>query len=352
MTLLPVQKDLYKSMLDSSVLMEDIHDFLKKYKDDNKEIIRLSGTKGDLIENIFEAIDLNIIKILDVQAIIKDAEEFGDQHIFIYSLQNGNLRSYYDNANNIGTAIIPATLRNTFPRLINQPQQLEWVDFRYPNRGVTNSWLMKLYDIKYREIKENESFDSTTYKRTIVYKREETKLIYIAEWNGVDEIEIKVSRSSFDSTKSLMASVGQIKNIIHKPANGVYIDRDFTKTNLISCINNLIINSAANQAVFKLISAKFVDKEGGMATIKAVDDQGNHDLLSEDSRKEAIDAYLNGDASGTGLVIRFLATGSNGVLKNDINVIIGKDDVNHLIIPAKIKSLEYKYVRRKIAEFS
>jgi hypothetical protein len=346
------EKKLYKSSLDAMVLMDDLHELLKKHKDTNKEIIRLSGTKSDLIDNILEAVDQSIIDIFEVQALIKDSEEFGDQHIFIFSINDDNFKSKYNDGESLAQQIIPNDKRSMFPRLIDQPQQLEWADFRTLNRGVLNSWLMKLYDVKFREIKENENIDITNHTRTVIYKREESKLIYIIEWNGVDEIEIKISRTSFDSLKSIKKSIGLIKNIVHSSGNGVVLDLHFSKTNLTSCINKIITDSANNEDIYKLVSTVFVDSQGGMATIKSVDDQGHQDLLSEDSRKEAITAYLNGDAIGTGLVIRFLASGSKGILKNDINVIIGKDDENHLIIPAKIKSQEYKYVRRKIAEFS
>lgn len=353
MVLTPQLRSLYEKLLNTHVLMEDIHELLKKYKDDNKEIIRLSGSKGDLIENILDAVSHSIVHITEVQALIKDAEEYGDQHIFLYSLINPNILGHLNNGKNLANKIIPAGILQTFPRIMDQPQQLEWGDFRYPNRGITNSWNMKLYDAKFREVKQNDNFDSNTYIRTVTYKREETRLIYVLEWNGQGELEFKISRSTFDSRKGLQGSVGQIMRAIDAGGQGVVLHNNFEKTDLTTCIKNFFLNSSTNQNVFKLLSATFKDSHGGVAIFKSENDQGDDDLLSEESRKEALEAYINdGDSRGTGLVIRFLAEGSGGILKNDINVAIGRDEINHITISAKIKPQEYKYVRRKIEEFN
>jgi len=346
------QKDLYSNLLDALVTAPDLHSLLKIYKDDNKDIIRLSGTKKDLINNIFEAIDGSIIQLTDVQALIKDSEEFGDQHIFLYKLRDLSKTGYYNDAAGLFNRIVPRNLQSTFPRLMNMPEKLELTDFRYPNKGVNNSFLIKLYDSKKREIKENENFDYATLRRTVVYKTEQSRLIYLTDYDGNGELGIKISRSNFDSRKSLSSALGLVKQFIHADRAGIFVDRDFVKIDLTPVINNILENSHLHNNVFKLISAKFVDSQGGIATIQSQDDSGDHDLLAEESRKEAVEAYINGDAVGTGLVVRFLASGSNGNLDGDVNVIIGRDDSNHIIFPSKVKPQEYKYVRRKVAEFN
>ena len=352
MALSAEQRETYRILLDTYVLMGDLHNLLKIYKDDNKTVIRLSGTKHDLIENLLDATDSRIIDITLVQALIKDSEEYGDQHIFVFTLDSMTNKPYYDNSEILARRVIPSGCRDEFPRLMNVPSAVEWADFRHPNRGVANSWLMKLYDVKSREVRETDRFDSSTSRRTIVYKVEFVRLVYIIEWDGESQVEIKVSRTYFDSAKGLKKSLAEVKNLIYGAANGVMIDRDFSKHDFTQGINNVILNSDRNQEVYKLILAKFRDSQGAISTIQSVDDSGDQDLMSEDSRREAIEAFLNGDSEGTTLVMRFLATGSNNALQNDINVIIAREDVNHLIIPAKIKPQEYRYVRRKISEFS
>src|SRR5688572_7079479 len=93
------QKNLYTKILDSHVLHNDIHELLKKHKDNNKDKIRLSGNKSDLIDNLLEAVKNNIIDITEVQGLIKDSEEFGDQYIYLYETINHDRHSHYNNGN-------------------------------------------------------------------------------------------------------------------------------------------------------------------------------------------------------------------------------------------------------------
>ncbi|TRW22294.1 hypothetical protein FMM05_17465 [Flavobacterium zepuense] len=348
MALSDAQKDLYRELLDTNTVLDDLHELLKKYKDDNKSLIRLSGTKPDLINNIFEAVDANIISLIEIQSLIKDTEEYGDQHIFVFGLLNNTRAPYYNDANGLATKIIPSNKRSNFPLLTMMPENFEWADFRSPNRGIDNSWYMKMYDLKIRETKENDDFDAVTNRRTVVYKVYPTRMVYSIEWDGNDRIEIKVNRTTFDSAKSLKKSIAQVKNAVFGGGNGVLVDQDFAPVDLRDGIARILENSEENSSIYKLIMANFVDSKGGSGQFRSIDDYGDDDLLSESSRKSAIEAYQDGNASCTVLHVRFLASGSGGALKNDVNVIISRDAINHLIIPAKIKPSEYRYVRRQI----
>ena len=344
------QKDLYLKILDSQVLHDDIHELLKKFKDTNRDLIRLSGNKSDLIKNLIEAVENEIIDLQYVQALVKDSEEFGDQYIYLYKTINLEFNAHYNNGKKIADKLFPPHTVNKFPKLMQLPTKLDWVDFRFPNRGVENSWLIKLYDNKVREVKENDNFDLNSGIRTVTYKKEESRLVYIIDWDGKGELELKISRTTFDSVKSLKQSLGQIQKLIYGVDGVVNVPGNFTKIDLANSLNNFISNSEINKKIYTLISANLIDSQLGMASIRAYDDHGESDLLSENSRKGVIEAYINGNGKAVGVVIKFLAEGSNGALKNDVNIVIGRDDINQIIIPAKIKPQEYKYVRRKIAE--
>ena len=352
MSLTQSQRDNYYNILNKEVLASEIYNLLKLHKEDNKDKIKLSGTKESLIENLLSAATENIIDIVDIQSLIKDSEEFGDQNIFLFELTNSAKKTHYDNGNAIKDVITPVALRNQFPRFVHQPSGREWSDFRINYRGVQNSWMAKLYDRKIRETKSDDYIDQVTGQRVIQMRNEEFRMIYIAEWDGDNDVEIKFTRTSSESHKSIRTTMAIIKNEVHGQGRGLQLDSDFRKKDLRRNIQNLISNQATNTGIYTLISANFVDSEGGITLIKTKDDRGTSDLLAESSRKGAIDSFMSGDGHAGGVVIRLLAAGSNNILSKDLNVAIGRDDYNHIVISSKIKPQEYRYVRRKIEEFS
>jgi len=345
------QKNNYTALL-QSVNQSEIHELLKKYKETNKDSIKLSGNKSDLIKNLFDAIEGGIVTEIELQALIKDSEEYGDQYIFFFKPLNRTIVNRYNNGNTLVDSIIHPSVQQRFPKLRLTPTEFEWADFRFPNRGVANTWVMKMYDKKIKDIKTDDNFDPNTGKRTITYDRIESRLIYIVEWNYLSQLEIKISRTTFDSNKSLTAAVNLIRGKIYNNGNGIDTHAEATPLDLTNCINNILGGFEANDSIYKLLFVSFLDSEFGKASIRCFDDQESSDLFSEASRKRAIEAYRDGDGKADGITVKFLADGSNGELKSDVTVIIGKDSINKIIIPAKIKPQEYNYVRRKIAEFS
>lgn len=346
-----VKRNNYVALLDS-VLHTEIHELLKKYKDEHKEIIKLSGNKSDLINNLLNAIESGIITEIELQSLIKDSEEFGDQYIYLFEPINNTVINRYNKGNILIDSIIHPSVRERFPKLKLTPSSFEWADFRFPYRGISNTWLIKMYDKKTKDVKTDDNFDNITGKRVITYERVESRLIYLVEWNNRNQLEIKISRTSFDSTKSLRTAMKLIRTNIYNGGSGIDTQAEVYPLDLTNCINNILRASAENENIYKLLFVSFLDSEFGKASIRCYDDQGDSDLLSEVSRKKAIEAYLEGEGKADGITIKFLADGSNNEINSDISVILGKDAVNKIIIPAKIKPQEYNYVRRKIAEFS
>jgi len=343
------KKNNYITLLDS-VNQSDIHELLKKYKDENKEDIKLTGNKSFLVNNLLEAVDSGIITEFEVQSLIKDSEEFGDQYIYFFKPIDNSVINKYNDGDKIADSIIHPSVRARFPKLNLAATSFEWADFRYPYRGISESWLLKIYDKKVREIKADEKFDYAIRERYVTYKTIESRLIYLVEWNDAKQLEIKISRTSFDSNKSLGSSIKLIKKSIYNNGTGIDMANEVTPLDLTSCINNILDNSIANKKTYTLLSVNLLDAEFGKAFIRCLDEDS--DLLSDSSRKKAIEAYKKGGGRADGIAVRFLADGSNGELKSDLSVIIGKDAINKIIIPAKIKPQEYRYVKRKIAEFS
>lgn len=342
------EKESLLEIIESQVLSSVIHSLLKEYKDDNKEEIRLSGNKTEMTENLLSAVEKKIIPLSQVYQVIRESEEYGDQYVFLFKCIDQQTKVECSDGEEVAKKIIPAGERAKFPKLMKLPNSLEWVDFRAPNRGVANSWLVKLYDKKIREVKENEEISYTNGTRTVTYRKMESRLIYIAYWNGIDQLELKISRTSFDSYKNLDRSIKQIRSLI---AKGVSIDKGFKLLDLTEVINNFLNKSLENKNIYTLLNTKLIDSQGGTATVNTYADE-EFDLFSDQSRKDAIDVYLEKGGSATAVVITFLKEGSSNILSKDVNVILGRDTINQIIIPSNITPEEYNYVRRKIKDFS
>ncbi|TQO38970.1 hypothetical protein GQ41_3638 [Arenibacter algicola] len=344
----PDQKTNLSKIIEDQVLSDDIHSLLKSYKEDNKEDIKLSGNKSDIIENLLNAVDKGIIPLIKVYELIRDSEEYGDQYIYVFDSINNTAKHSYSDGESISRKIIPRGEKSQFPKLLQIPSKLEWVDFRAPNRGVENSWLAKMYGKKTREVKIDENKSYAQGLRTVTYRTEESRLIYIVYWDGKRFLEFKISRTSFDSNKSLELSIKEIRQFIGK---GVDLHNDFKYFDLTPTVNNILNNSSDNKKIYNLRSTNLIDAQNGTATLTTYGEDVPG-LLADLSRKEAIDAYIAKGGSATGIVVTFLEEGSNGILSKDVNVILGRDSVNQIIIPANISPQEYNYVRRKIADFS
>lgn len=334
-------------LLDELCTTNQIHALLKIYKQNNKDVIKLSGNKSDLIDNLLNALSLKIIPIEKVYILIQDSEEYGNQYIYLYKTQHPQFNNIYNNGDSIKSNILGTNNNITFPKMTLIPAKIEWADFRNPNRGVENSWLIKVYDKKEKEIKEKDFIDQNTGKRTVVYGNETFRIIYLMNWDGKGLLEYRISRTVYDSTKSIKGSLLKVQRKIKQGIDANH----FLKVNLTKTVNKFLLSYTSHKEEYCLLSTQLKDTQEGTATIR-IFDQDNGDLFSETSRKSAIEAYMNNQGSGTGIVVRFLAKGSKGELERDINVIIGRDDINQIIIQSQITPKEYKYVRRKIKEFS
>ncbi len=334
-------------IIDQHATTDQIHALLKLYKEEYKDDIRLTGSKSELIGNLLSAMDKRIISFDKIFQLVQDSEEYGNQYIYLFK-SSSNPSVDYNNGESIKRSMINSSEYSKFPKVTLIPPSIQWADFRYPNRGVENSWLAKLYDVKEKEFKSDESYDSNTGRRIITYETKTSRVTYIIYWNGNDHLEYRISRTIFDSSKGLSNSLLTINS---KISDGVDINRDFIKIDLSKTIQKFLTLTESNESIYVLLSAKLKDSEDGIATFKTYSDHRG-DLLSESSRKNAIKAYLDNNGEGKGVVVRFLAEGSNGDLSRDLNVVLGRDDVNQIIIPAKINPKDYNYVRRKIKDFS
>ncbi|MCB0448130.1 MAG: hypothetical protein KDD03_11580, partial [Gelidibacter sp.] len=189
------------SLLDELTTIDQLHSLLKIYKDNNKDVVRLSGNKSDLIENILDCMGLSIIPFEKVYELIQDAEEFGNQYIYLYETVHSHFNKVYNNGKSVKSNILKNRSQKDFPKITLIPSKFEWVDFRVPNRGVENSWLGKIYDKKEREVLKNETVSAG--QRTVVYEIESTRVVYVVHWNGKGNLEYRISRTSYDSAKSL-----------------------------------------------------------------------------------------------------------------------------------------------------
>ncbi len=338
------QKLVLKEILHARVLSEEIHGLLKGYKDDNKDKIKLSGNKSDIIENLVDAVELKIVPLEKVHEIIRDAEEYGDQYIFLYETLPKTTNTDYSNGTAIAKKVIPNGEMSKFPKLMMIPSSVEWVDFRSPNRGLKDSWMMKLYDRKTREVKQDEDVKYSEGLRIVTYKTKEFRLIYIVEWTGKNLLEFKIGRTTFDSNRSLSDSLKKLRTLV---GNGINVQKDFKKYDLSQTIANIIDKSEDNKKIYNLLATNLQDSQGGTAQIRTYGEDST-DLLEDDSRKAAVDAYVSKKGKATGVSISFLESGSEGVLSKDIIVTLGKDDINQIIISANVTPQEYNYVRRKI----
>ncbi len=336
-----------EEILTDQVINDSIHGLLKKYKDDHKEEIRLTGNKSDLIDNLISAVILNIIPLSEVHNLIIESEEYGNQYIYAFQLDDTTRKSYYDSGASVIPDLISSALHGTFPKLISHPKELQFVDFRIPNRGKANSWLLKLYDEKTREEKRNEEVNDVAETRTVTYAQIHSRLIYIIEYLGNGQLEIRISKTAYDSNLSRQQSLQQLRI---KTSNGVHLQRDWKKIDYYEVIKNMILKYEDHEGVYKLLVAELKDSQNGKANISTFGEDDSS-LLAEPSRRVSVEAYIENGGRAEALSVIFYKDGSDKLLSKNLLVILGRDDQNQIIISSSVTPSEYNYVKRKIAEF-
>lgn len=339
-----------KQVLEDQVSKDDLHDLLKKYKDNNKKEIRLTGNKTELIDDLIPLMNRGIINNIEVHDLIRESEEYGDQYIYFFRVRDQFLNQFLDDVETVKEKAFTKAKRTAkpdeFPRIKKIPKELEWADFRSPNNGVENSWMAKLYDKKTRQKKISDVKIGS--KRTVIYNEISSRVIYIAEWDGNEMLQYRISRSQFDSEIGVNGSISKLDSVF-KSTKAIDF-KHLERWNLNKAVDYILRNYEKHKKEFKLLHTDLEDSQRGVAKISAFDEAGN--LFNSSSRKKAIKAYLSGDGNGTGVVVVFLQSGSKSLLKKDIRVYIGRDEVNQVIINSKLSLEEYNYVRRKIEEFN
>ena len=209
-----------------------------------------------MIDNLISAVILNIIPLSEVHNLIIESEEYGNQYIYAFQLDDTTRKSYYDSGASVIPDLISSALHGTFPKLISHPKELQFVDFRIPNRGKANSWLLKLYDEKTREEKRNEEVNDVAETRTVTYAQIHSRLIYIIEYLGNGQLEIRISKTAYDSNLSRQQSLQQLRI---KTSNGVHLQRDWKKIDYYEVIKNMILKYEDHEGVYKLLVAELKD---------------------------------------------------------------------------------------------
>lgn len=336
------------NVLDDICTVEQLRTFSREYKEANKDLIKLTENKSGLIENIIKGVEKSKIPKVKVLALISDSEEYGDQYIYLFKLRDKSIKANLQDGNHLFKRIIPVESRRNFPLIRRMPDNLEWADLRVPNRGVANSWLSKMYNRDERKVMLKNEFNEETETYTVEYKMVPSRLIYIIEWNGKDNLEVRISRNVNDRKNVVDNSLNLIRQSLEP---SIYLDSHFVKTDLTSLASNLLAKAHENQNIYRVEKTKLQDSQDGTAEFRTFGDE-DEDIFDEDTRAEAINSYIQNGGNCDSLVLRLLEEGSNEALKSDINVILCRDAVHQIIIPSKLSPSEFKYVRSKLSEFN
>ncbi len=331
-------------LLDDLFTKEQLHNLLKVYWESNKKIIKLSGSKDDLIESCLNAIKNNIITFETIMQLIQDAEEYGNQYIYIYKAYD-DANTKLNNGDLVKEKLFSDNEYNSFPKLVGNPSGIEWADFRYPNKGIENTWVAKMYDIIEKYYYQKDETDGNFL--TKIYKKRSERVAYIINWNGSkNTLEYKITRSvNFDKNGKINSRV----NINTKMIDVYDVNKDFKVVDLKEAITK-ILKDANNTKVFSVKRTTLIDKLDGVTTIRP-HNMDKETVFSSPLNTNTIDNFINDGGQGSGVVMTFLKSGSNDELSSNINVYLGIDAVNEIVISSKISLKEYNYVRRNIAKY-
>lgn len=286
-----------------------------------------------------------------VQA-IQAAEENGNQHIFYYTPRGRSAARYLDDA-----AAIAAVLFQTadwqsslgFPRISLIPSAgAVWADFRIGLPGKPRDWVAKLYvrDTRQEPVPHHErlawekrsGFQAPEGWTVSLTHQVPSRAVVTARWNHPDVFEIRVSRRGAVTAGTIPGRLFLMRKRLDEAfGNDTIIEWDLTPVR-----NNMILAEPNHREVYRTSQTRMSSRRGVTANFRQPTPEES--LGSDDSAQDAIERLLRDGGQCHANTVKFLEEGSDGLLGDDLRVVVGATHRHEVVILSQASSTAVDYV--------
>lgn len=286
------------------------------------------------------------ISLNDLRDLLRDAEEYGRQHIFLYKCKNETAKSII-NQNRLHVVLKELGIIGllTTPIDLDMPTAPTIVEIREiaattdcPHRSL----VVKQVETRTTRVYRGEFVNAAEKTVSKVYDFEEKRAINIVRLyeNGLLELRINSRDNSTNYTQNIKSLFGSVSKII-PPAGFNEISLDVAKNKLIEQRDEL-----ADEVRFVKSTAK-----NDFGVIMDLSCATQDDSICEDNGSTgALEKFLENDAqiSGTNIYLKII---DGTETPNELHVLISGAK-NEFAIPVPCSSEDYEYVFAKILELN
>jgi len=338
-------EDLYELVIEHCTT-EQIKDVLRRYKKDEyipaekrKEILIAgdSTTKRDIVENNLKpAVARKTIPEREVFALLRDAEENGGQHIFLYRAKNHNKCDLNDAAK-CAVALCGKGWDdpNKTPSLRLKPDNFTWSEFRTSDEG----WVAKLYGHELSSRIIQNTVEGRV--RTIVAQLEDVRTVSLVRWRrSRNLLEIRVSnKGARDGQRKVLelltSGVGRI----------VDMETALTKVNLRLANARILQQREENAEEYEANHWRAIDRSGYLIQGQPHMDELDGSTPMSDASDKIVESIADDSAiSKETVVVRWLAQ-EGRCPSSDLRVVSGSSQhVNELAVRSRVAPQDLDHV--------
>jgi hypothetical protein len=335
-------QDIY-SVADLKCTDPTLKELLREYKEIHKQI-RIGSSKPETLANLREAIEGKLIPVERLQALIREGEENGDQHIFVYKPKASIKDQLRFDA--VGAAL--GLNGRPFPDYTLSGDDWTWADFRDQAVQLGKGWTLKLYSQETSLVlKEKKEQAGPHIVRVLLkYEKVEDRRVYVACLDQYGVLELRVPRS--ESRKRVSADLATL----WKKLQPALRSQDFVPWDVTDVAANMVMTDEEHADTFKVIDTSLWDSASG--TAKFATSTEDEDIEDAVDRKRAVESILNGGGSARQIGVMFMSEGSGGALTESLWVLVGgaQDDYpNELIIRSSTTRNGVDYVIGQLRSF-
>ena len=331
-------------LIEEACTKEQISALLRRYRESD-EVKISSSTKKSLVEqNLRIALEATAIPMQEAFNLIRDSEENGGQHIWLFRPKLG-LAKLFD-ADDVAGRLWGPKWQETvskYPSLELKPNSYVISDFRRIS-SKPKDWLLKIYGhatvvtaTGNMDPRENGLFWREF--RTVPIRS-----VIVIRWNSPDILEIRVQKD--DASRRRVDSGLKVAWNFLRPA---FLPEQFRPWALTKTLTAMVKEYPKHNDLYDFRDAKVLTAHGTMLqTYEPVSDQGS--LLEDKDITEELNRKLaNGDQI-RGLAVTWLAEKTS--LSSQLRVMVAAKNDNEVYIPSKCTPKDLDHVTDQLRRFS
>jgi hypothetical protein len=331
-------------LIEHSCTKEQISILLRRYRESDKVKVTSETKESLVMENLRAALESNAIPMHDAFDLIRDSEENGAQHIWLFRPKPG-LAKLFD-ADDVANRLWGSKWREAvakFPSLELKPDSYVISDFRRLS-SKPKDWFLKIYGhatiitaTGNLDSRENGLF----WKE---YKSVPVRSVIVVRWNSPDMLEIRVQKDDA-SRRRVDRGLSTAWNFL-RPA---FLQEQFRPWALTKTLTTMVKEYPKHNKLYDFRDAKVLAAQGTMLqTYEPVSDQGS--LLADKDITEELNRKLaNGDQI-KGLAVTWLAEKTS--LSTILKVMVAAKADNEVYVPSKCSPKDLDHVTDQLRRFS